>query len=630
MTDTKPARKSLIRRLFGGLWSLIVNIYRGFVIIGFLLSLYLLWSLFSGGPTKHVDDNVALVLWPTGALVDRLDQDPGQRLIEQFSGEPPSQTRLSDLTEALEAAATDSRINLAVLKLDGLTAAGMPQLEELAVAMQKFRAHDKPIYAYGPAYDQMAYFAAAQADDISMDPLGSVFLEGLAVYQNYFKEGLDKLGVEINVFRVGEYKSAVEPFLRDDMSDDAKAANRAWLGDLWSHYDQVIAAARKLEAGASDRYVAGLGDALKVHQGDAAKVALDAGLVNRLETLAEFRRRVAERVGDDDEHGSFRQIHFHDYLRAVHAAGGSQHQNNGDKKQIAMIAVQGDIVDGVGEVGQAGGDTVADLLDEARRDDAVAAVVLRVDSPGGSVWASEQIRRGVNELRQDGKPVVASMSSVAASGGYWVSMDADRIFAHESTITGSIGIFGLIPTLEKPFAKLGIHTDGVGTTPLAGAFRLDRSLSPEVKTIIQSQIEKGYREFVEGVAKGRKLDVKRVDEIARGRVWSGLHAKELGLVDEFGGLNDAAASAAELAGLSEGQWKLEPYDQSPSSPLSTLASMFGAAQIGWDWLPAAVGGPLRVWLEHADIDRAMALLTDRRGMYAYCFCEPALSSAGVP
>jgi len=256
----------------------------------------------------------------------------------------------------------------------------------------------------------------------------------------------------------------------------------------------------------------------------------------------------------------------------------------------------------------------------------VAAVVLRVDSPGGSVWASEQIRRGVQQLRADGKPVVVSMSSVAASGGYWVSMDADRIYAHESTITGSIGIFGLIPTLEKPLEKLGIHTDGVGTTPLAGAFRLDRALSDEVKAIIQSQIDHGYRRFIEGVAAGRKLDVAKVDEMARGRVWSGLDAKNLGLVDEFGGLDAAAADAAQRAGLIDGEWSLEPFEQAPSGPLSMLSHFFGSAQISLAWLPSSVQSPLRQWLQQGDANRALALLTDRRSMYSMCFCEPTLSS----
>lgn len=625
MSDSRVERKSLIRRWFDGLWTLIVTLYRVVVIGIFLISLVMLWSAFSGGGSRKIESNVALVLWPSGALVDQLDTDPGQRLIEQFNGEPPSETRLGDLVEALQLAADDERISMAVLKLDMLTAAGLPQIEELGAAMKAFRAKGKPIYAYGPSFDQTSYLAASFADDVSLDPFGSVTLEGLSVYQNYFKDGLDKLGVEVNVFRVGEYKSAVEPFLRNDMSDEARAANREWLGDLWTRYDAVAAAGRQLAPGFADRYVSGFRTALQARQGDAAQVALDAGLVTRLETLGEFRRRVAERVGEDKDHGSFRQIHFHDYLHTALAEHRQPPEHDGH--QVAVIAVQGEIVDGMGEPGQAGGDTIADLLDEARRDDNVAAVVLRVDSPGGSVWASEQIRRGVNELRADGKPVVASMGSVAASGGYWVSMDTDRIFAHESTITGSIGIFGLIPTLQKPFEKLGIHTDGVGTTPLAGGLRLDRPLSEDVKAIVQSQVENGYQHFIGGVAKGRKLELQRVDEIARGRVWSGRRAKELGLVDEFGGLEQAAASAAQFAGLGS-DWTMEPYEPPAGGVLSTISHFFGHSMIRVDLsafglrLPASLQG----WLRQADVGRQLSLFNDRRGLYAYCFCEPALGS----
>jgi protease-4 len=629
MSDKPAQKKSLIRRIFGGLWSLISNLYRAVIIIAFCAFLYALYMAFTGGPAKHVDSNVALVLWPSGALVDQLDSDPGQRLLQQVNGDPPSQTRLQDLTEALEAAATDDRITVAVLKLDDLTSASMPQLEELGAAMKKFRASNKPIYAYGPSYDQIGYFAAAQADDVSMDPFGSIMLEGLGSYQNYFKDGLDKLGVTINVFRVGEYKSAVEPFLRNDMSEDAKAANKEWLSDLWKSYDDTVSSSRKLEAGFADKYVNTFGKELTAHQGDAAKLALDAGLVNHLETLSEFRKRVAEKVGEDDDKGSFRQIHFHDYLSAVHREK-RQHEAHGDKSEVAMIAVQGEIVDGAGQTGQAGGESISELLDQARRDDHVAAVVLRVDSPGGSVWASEQIRRGVQELRADGKPVVVSMSGVAASGGYWVSMASDRIFAHESTITGSIGIFGLIPTIDKPLEKLGIHTDGVGTTPLAGAFRMDRPLSDDVKVIVQSQIDHGYRQFIEGVAAGRKLDVKRVDEIARGRVWSGHDAKDLGLVDEFGGLEDAADAAAKLAGLTEGQWHLSPFENAPSGPLSIVSSFFGATHITLNWLPFGGNAKLQQWLKQGDATRALSVMTDRRAMYALCFCEPTLSSSAAP
>lgn len=623
MSD-QPQKKSFLVRLLGGIWTLIVTIYRGLVILGFFIFLFFLWTAVQGGPARKVDDNVALVLWPSGALVDQLDSDPSQRLFEQLSGELPSQTLLRDLVDALEAAAEDDRIPLAVLKLDNLESAGMPQLEELAAAMKKFQARNKPIYAHGPGFDQTGYLLAAQASEVSMDPQGGVLLEGLGVYQNYFKDGLDKLGVQMHVFRVGEYKSAVEPFTRMDMSPEAKAANREWLDDLWQGYDRTVSAARKLEPGAVSRYVADFRKALEQRQGDAAKVAQDAGLVNRLETLAQFRRRIAETVGEDDDHGSFRQINYRDYLRAI--GHERSRQKTPRKSELALVAVQGEIVDGAGDVGLAGGDTVSELLDEARRDRNVAAVVLRVDSPGGSVWASEQIRRGVQQLRADGKPVVVSMSSVAASGGYWVSMDADRIFAHETTVTGSIGIFGLIPTIEKPLEKLGIATDGVGTTPLAGAFRIDRPLSDDVRAIVQTQVEKGYRDFIQGVAQGRKLDAAKVEEIARGRVWSGLDAKNLGLVDEFGGLEQAAAAAASLAGLEEGRWQLVPFEPEAHTPLDFLGGLFGSLGLRLELLPSGAQAQLRELFARTDLPRLLGFMHDPRGLYAHCFCTPSVAA----
>ncbi|HKY89837.1 MAG TPA: signal peptide peptidase SppA, partial [Nevskiaceae bacterium] len=389
--------------------------------------------------------------------------------------------------------------------------------------------------------------------------------------------------------------------------------------DLWKDYGRRISEERKLPEGTADTYVAGFRAALQKHQGDTATVAKEAGLVTHVETLEDFRKRIAEVVGTDPEHGSFRQIHFGDYLRAVDRDKAKQ--KDADQSKVALIVVQGEIVDGVGEANQAGGDVIADLLDEARRDEEVLAVVLRIDSPGGSAWASEQIRRQVKALRADGKPVVASMGTVAASGGYWVAMDADRIYAHDTTVTGSIGIFGMIPTIDQPLGKLGVHTDGVGTTPLAGAFRIDRPLSADVSAIFQSQVEKGYHDFVTGVAEGRKLDVAKVQSIAEGRVWSGEDAKSLGLVDEFGGLTEASNEAAKLAGLDAGTWSLEEFRPRPDFPVHLLAQLFGSAQIR-----AATFGALDpVWqaLQKTDLQAWLSRFNDRRGVYAHCMCTPS-------
>ncbi|GAC1621490.1 MAG: signal peptide peptidase SppA [Nevskia sp.] len=611
--------RSLIVRLFSWIWTLIVFVYRTAIVLFVVLLGLVIWG---GGraTSAKIENNEPLALIPSGTVSEQIDEGRGRSFLRQFSATKPTQALLRDLVESLDLASTDARVPFAVLKLDDLERAGLPQLEEIAVAMRKFRAAGKPIYAYGESYDQKQYYLAAQADEISLDPMGSVLLEGLGVYGNYFKDALDKLGIEVNVFRVGEFKSAVEPYERNDMSPEARTANAAWLGDLWKNYGSAIGEARKLTPDAVDRYVNGFSAGLKKHEGDAAAYALEAQLVTRIETQGDFRKRMIEKVGEDKQHGSFRQIDSDNYLAAAHA----ESRKKRPAAKIALVVVQGEIVDGEGDDSSAGGDTIADLLDQARRDEDVDAVVLRVDSPGGSVKASEKIRRAVQALQSDGKPVVASMSTLAASGGYWVSMEADQIWAEPTTITGSIGIFGMIPTISEPLNKLGIHTDGVGTTPLAGAFRIDRPLSPEVRTIFQSQIEKGYRNFIEGVSKGRDIPVEQVNAIARGRVWSGKAAKELGLVDQLGGLAEARAATAKLAKLEEGAYQFYEMQPDRNYFMQLFGRYFGSSQLGLGALARLIPqGALGSQAQ--DLAQALARLDDRQGVYAYCFCTPVLA-----
>ena len=611
--------RSLFGRLLHFVWSFVVGIYKFITVAIFIVIVALAWLAFRGGPQPKIDDNIALVIAPTGALVEQLDREPGRAFLEDIAGDQPSQTLLRDLIEALEEGANDKRIKLAVLKLDGLTSAGLPQLEELGEAVHKFRDAGKKVVAYAPSYEQEHYYLASQADEVVLDPMGMVNVEGFSSYNNYFKDALDKLGVQINVFRVGEYKSAVEPFTRNDMSTEARAASQKWLGDLWADYGASVSQGRGLPETAMDSYVKNFAEGMQKFQGDGAAYAKSVGLVTSIETLAQFRKRIGAIVGVDEEHGSFRQINQHDYLHAIHHEQSKQPDERQENK-IALVVVQGEIVDGEGEPGQAGGDTISDLLDQARRDDDVAAVVLRVDSPGGSVWASEQIRREVQELRNSGKPVVASMSSVAASGGYWVSMATNQIWAHPSTITGSIGIFGLVPNINKPLEKLGIHTDGVGTTSLAGAFRMDRPLTPEVGSIIQSQINKGYHDFISGVAAARKLPVEKVDSIARGRVWSGNDAHGLGLVDEFGGLEDAADAAAKLAGVDADDYVIEEMEPEHNFTSKLLSSFSGSIHL--NAVPGLPQWAHRV-LEQTDIAADLRWMNDPHSIYAFCFCTPS-------
>ena len=610
--------RSLIVRLFSWIWSLFVFAYRAILVVTVVLFLF---AIFGGkrASTPRIEANEPMVLVPTGSIADQVDDRRERSFLRQFSDAKPSQVLLRDLVDALDKAAADARVPFVVLKLDDMDGAGLPQLEEIAVAMRRFRAAGKPIYVYGESFDQRQYYLAAEADEISLDPMGSVMIEGLGVYTNYFKDALDKLGIEINVFRVGEFKSAVEPYERNDMSPEARSANEAWLGDLWKNYGTVVGKARQLDEGAIDRYVAGFSAGLKKHEGDAAAYALEAKLVTRIETQGEFRKRMIEKVGEDKTHGSFRQIDSDSYLAAVQA----ENLKKPATQKIALVVVQGEIVDGEGDDSSAGGDTVSELLDQARRDEDVSAVVLRVNSPGGSVNASEKIRRAVKALQADGKPVVASMSTLAASGGYWVSMEADQIWAEPTTITGSIGIFGLIPTVSAPLNKLGVHTDGVGTTPLAGAFRIDRPLSAEVKTIMQAQIDKGYQNFIEGVSKGREIPVDQVNSIARGRVWSGEAARGLGLVDELGGLEDARKATAKLAKLEEGAYQLYELQPDRNYFMQLFGRYFGSSRIEAGTLASLI--PSGVLGDQAQaLAGALGRLNAGPGAYAYCFCEPTL------
>ncbi len=616
-------QKSLLRRAFDFVWGIIVTLYRIVVILSVIVAIGLVWMALRGGRPLVVEDNVALVLAPTGALVEQLDEDPGQRFFESLSGEMPSQSSLRELIDALDAARDDERIAFAVLKLDGLWSAGLAQLDELRTAMAAFQAAGKRIVAWGPWYDQMHYYAAAQADEVVLDPYGMVYIEGFSVYNNYYREALDKLGVDVHVFRVGEYKSAVEPFTRDNMSDEARAANLDWLGDLWGAYGRSVASGRGLAADAADDYVNGMRAGMVAAGGDAAAYARDRGLVSVVETLSEFRKRMGAVVGMDEDHGSFRQIHYRDYLGAVQREELARTARGSTARKVALVVVQGELVDGPGAIGQAGGDTLAELLDDARRDKEVAAVVLRIDSPGGSVWAAEQVRRGVQQLRAEGKPVVASMSTVAASGGYWVAMDTDQIWAHETTITGSIGVFGLLPTLDRTLGKIGIHTDGIGTTTLAGAFRLDRPLAPDAQAIIQSGIEKIYRDFIHGVATARELPLDDVEALARGRVWSGADALKLGLVDEIGDLQQAADAAAQLAQLDPERYELEELHPARGFASELLSRFFGSVRL--DLVPG-MGGLIERLRAHADVSRMLGAFNDPRGIYAHCFCT--MSNAG--
>ncbi|EEF26187.1 Protease, putative, partial [Ricinus communis] len=565
--------------------------------------------------SQRVPAQAALILSPAGNVVDQASYiDPLSSLV---SGDPEiRETLLADMIKAIDTAAKDARIKVLVIQTDAMEYAGLSKLQELAQAIARFRETGKPVIATGDNFNQDQYWLAAQADRVVMNPMGEVLLQGYGVYTPFFKQALDKLDVDFHVFRVGTYKSAVEPFLRDDMSAEVKQNHLVWLNTLWQQYKDGVAARRKIGVERIDDYVNHIDRALAASNGDAGKAAVDAKLVDTLQTREEFNRAMVDQVGEDDD-GLYNAVDFRDYLTATRSLPGGH-----DK--IGVIVASGMILDGEQRAGLVGGDTLSDLLRQARDDDDVKAVVLRVDSEGGSAFASEIIRQQLLELQAADKPVVVSMGSVAASGGYWISASADEVWATPATITGSIGIFGAFPTVDKSLAKLGVHTDGVGTTAIADAFRVDRPVSPAVAGAIQSGIEAGYQRFLTVVAEGREMDKAAVDKIGQGQVWAGSDAQRIGLVDHLGGLEDAVGAAAKLAELKDYQQELIEPPRSPQELLIerlsgvaeklSLASHIDVHRPGAFGLTRSLGPLAPLWREW----QRMSLWNDPRATYVFC------------
>ncbi len=533
-----------------GIWDIIVSIFKfvqglGTLFMGVIaLFIIAIIAMIPAGPqAPNVPDGAVMVLSPRGTVVEvtRIP-DPMESLFADYNNAPP-EISVHDIITAINRAKDDGRISGIALITDQMMGAGPSHLHDMANALKSFRESGKPIYAVSSGYSQGDYLLASQADKIFLNPAGSLLLTGYGRYTPYFKELLAKVGANVNVFRVGTFKSAVEPFLRDDMSPAAKEANLAYMGSLWSQYVALVGEGRKLKAATIQAQIEGMSDNLKAAGGDFATLALNNKLVDEIASRSNWRRQLKEKHGSTKDGSTFKQIHFEKYLAATHG------MEKSDGKAIAIIIAQGEIVMGSGPANIAAAETVVRHIRNARNNKKTAAIVLRVDSPGGSVFASELIRQELLTAQEDGIPVVASFGPYAASGGYWISANADEIWASPATVTGSIGIFGIIPTFENTLAKVGVHTDGVGTTSLAGAFDVTRPLSDMTKDIIQQSITAGYSQFLNIVAEGRGMTVEDVDKIAQGRVWDGLTAKKLGLVDQLGTLDDAVAAAARRADI---------------------------------------------------------------------------------
>jgi protease-4 len=604
--------KGKIRRFLSFFWNS-VSILRRFVgNLLFLLLIIFFIALIFFDSGEDVPDGAALILSPEGNIVE---QKAESMLASNIFGDAArEETLLKDVIDVIDFAKDDERIEVLVLDLRKMGQAGISKLQSIGTALERFSGSGKQIFAFGDYFNQQQYYLAAHADKLYLSPMGAIMLHGFGLYRKYYKTALDKLQIQFHVFKVGAYKSALEPFLRDSMSDYAKEANLAWLTVLWDAYKADVASRRGFSPQDLDDFINNVPGHLAEAEGDAALMALNLGLVDELKTRDEVRQELIELLGQDNDGLTFKQIAFDEYLSRIHPALMKSHPA---KDKVGIIVASGIIMDGEQPAGRIGGDTMADLLVRARQDGNVKAVVVRVDSGGGSASASEVISREIELTRRAGKPVFVSMGSIAASGGYWIAAPADQIWATPTTITGSIGIFGAFPTFERSLKSLGITSDGVGTTKLSDAFDPSRPLNDRVAQSMNQMIEQGYRRFVQRVAEGRNMQPEAVEKIAQGRVWAGTTAKDLGLVDEIGSLQDAVDAVAERVDLTDYEIT---YISQPLTTRELLIKRLNRILAGIFAVRSSADDPVKRWYDRVidtEIDHVLRA-DDPAGLYAYC------------
>jgi len=572
------SERSLLTRFLFGIWHLIDGARKLLLNLVFLLLLYfVVLAYIDTDETLIIQPDTALVLRPYGNVVEQYSGTPLDLALQQLTEQARTETRLRDMAEAIKRARDDDRIVRLVINPNDMWRIGMASLLELEAAIDDFKSSGKPVIALADNLSQQQYYLAALADEIWLHPAGMVWIDGFSVYRQFYRDGLDKLEVEVNLFKVGEYKSAMEPFVRDDMSPEAKEANLYWIGGLWQQYLEGVSRHRGIPLENLSAAINDFANGLEAVDGDFGRFAENLGLVDRLVSLPEAQLELARMGAAGSGSEGYRQVGMENYLMLTEL----QHQPDSEKK-IAVVVAEGDIVRGSQPQGVVGAETMAGKLRTLALDKSVEAVVLRINSPGGEVFASEKVRREVQALKEAGKTVVASMGDVAASGGYWIAMGADEVWASPATITGSIGVFGMMPTFSRPLEKLGIHTDGVGTTPLAGKLRLDRPLDPDLKRIFQHATEQTYRDFIQLVAEARQMSTDDVDQIARGRVWNGAQAKDRGLIDQTGTVRQAIDAAARIAGLGT-DYDVQYDEREMSAFESFLVEITGSAVAGLGW-----------------------------------------------
>ena len=613
-------KKSLFVRFIAAVWGGMNGVRK---VLHFIV-LLVLFALFFGAIADTplvLPDRAALRIQPFGYLVEQIEGDPFDRAVAELVGDGRPQTRVQDIVDALEYAQDDDRIEVVYLELSSLLGAGLSKLQTVAAAIEDFKASGKSVIASADFFSQQGYYLAAHADELYLHPDGMLLINGYGTYLNYYKDLIDLLKIDWNVFRVGTHKSYIEPFTRNDMSDEDRDTNLRLINQLWALYQVDVESARGLDDGALLYYTDHFLELVEDAGGDLSTAALNYGLVDGLMTRPALREYLIGQVGTDpDMSDSFNSIDMLEYLAQMRILEGSTVES----ENVAIIIASGEVLFGSQPPGTIGGESTAQLLRKARNDDSVKAVVIRVDSPGGGMFASEVIVDEILALRNAGKPIVASMGSVAASAGYAISMVADKVIASPSTITGSIGIVGMFPTYQRTIATIGISTDGVGTTPWSGMFRPDREMSVQAKELFQSFINDGYDDFISDVAANREMEKEAVDAIGQGQVWTGMEALNNGLVDELGGLDDAIAAAAELAGLDEGDFGIKSIEQelSPTEQmiidLMSVARSAGIDMSKWAGQPTAVAR-----LADHIAARAESLLrfNDPKGIYSHCFCD---------
>ena len=586
-------------------------------VLGALAALAL---LIVGHPPGKLPTGAALIVSPKGNIVEqRSIADPVTRMFSRMTGGPQhEETPLQDILDVINSAADDDHIKMLVLSPSSINRASLNQLRDIGRAVEAFKKKGKVVIAADDSYSQAHYYLASYADEVYLNPMGGVALHGFGLYRLYLKELVDRLLINIHVFRVGTYKSALEPLLRNNMSSAARQANQEWLTNLWTVFCQDVARQRGLTVPIINEYINALDRQLAQVNGDAARLALKNGLIDGLKTRNEMETYLRDMVGPGRHGQGFNSISMYDYLRHIsHSYAPTEDSDD----RVGIIVAQGNIVTGHGKIGQIGAEDLIRQIRAARENERIKAIVLRIDSGGGSAFASELIRQELLELKKAGKPVVVSMASMAASGAYWIAADADRILASPVTLTGSIGIFGALPTFEESLARIGVHNDGIGTTKMAGAISPTRPLPSAMARAIQLGVEHGYQQFISIVAKGRKLSRDRVEEIAEGRVWDGGRAIALGLVDQEGSLADAVAEAADLAGLSQ------VHAQYVSLSPSFLRSLEQLGQRQLSALAAGIPALIRQYRPAGELSGLADLVLHRPDpghLYAYSPFSPGL------